>query len=153
MKRPTVRLLVVIAVTGLVLGLAGCESEMNTSPIMPGETAVLLISFSPSPVYEGYGNTYTFTVFVDEVNGVGADLRSIKIENIDDEDTVIETDTYRSNEIIQTFGTTRIEAYGRLMTNVSLECYNCARQSWLIRADDDKGNYVEYSQSVELIAR
>ncbi len=55
--------------------------------------------------------------------------------------------------IQQTFGTTRIEPYGRLATSVELEAYGADRESWVLRGVDDYGNYIEYSQSVELIHR
>jgi hypothetical protein len=138
----------------LLLSMTGCESDLDTSPILPGETSVLQITFAPSPVYEGYGNEYRFTVFIDEVNGVGARIGSIKIEHVSVEGSVLETVKYDEYDVVRTFGTSRIEAFGRLMTSVELEdCYGCTRESWLVRADDDRGNYVEYSQSVELISR
>jgi hypothetical protein len=143
----------VILLGCLMLGIIGCEPEMKTSPILPGETAVLMLTFAPSPVYQGYGNKYRFTVFIDEVNGVGAKITSMKVENIDSNGSVLNTDNYNENGVIQTFGTSRIEAFGRLMTNVELDCFGCERESWLVRADDDRGNHVEYSQSVKLISR
>ena len=136
-----------------MLSLAGCEIDRQTSPILPGEVSVLTITFSPSPVYEGYGNKFRFTVFIDEVNGVGARITSMKIESVDSEGNVIDTDNYDENKVIRTFGTSYIKAYGRLITNVEVECYGCTRESWLVRAEDDQGNHVEYSQSVELIER
>jgi hypothetical protein len=146
-----------MAVLGLccvLLGLAGCEPEQTTSPILPGETAVFIITFNPSPVYEGYSERYRFMVLIDEVNGVGARISSIKVEYIDDTGNVLETDNYDESEVIRTFGTSRIEAYGRLMTNVVVaDCSSCARESWLVRAEDDQGQHVEYSGSVELISR
>jgi hypothetical protein len=137
------------------LGLfTGCEPEYETTPILAGETAVLVVTFTPSPVYQGYGDKYRFTVFVDEINGVGARISSIKIESVGEDGIVIETDTYDEYDVVRTFGTSRIEAFGRLMTNVELtECLGCNRVSWLVRAEDDRGHHVEYSQSVELIDR
>jgi hypothetical protein len=152
MRVKTLRISVVL-LGCMILGI-GCEPDLITDPILPGETAVLTVAFSPSPVYEGYGSKYRFTVFVDEVNGVGARIRSIKIEHVGSEGYVLETDKYDEYDVVRTFGTSRIEAYGRLMTSVELDdCSGCTRENWLIRADDDKGNYVEYSQSVELISR
>ncbi|MBD3309366.1 hypothetical protein GF339_23415 [candidate division KSB3 bacterium] len=137
----------------LMVGLTGCETDRETSPILPGETAVLVLNFVPSPVYESYGNEYRFTVFIDEVNGVGATITSMKVESIDSEGNVIDTDNYDENRVVDTFGTSYIQAYGRLITSVEVECFGCARESWLVRAEDDEGNHVEYSQSVELIER
>lgn len=152
--RTKISRIVVVLLGCMLLGI-GCEPELDTSPILPGEKAVLEITFSPSPIYEGYGNEYRFTVFIDERNGVGAEISSIKIEYIDDLGNVFETDNYGESKVAQEFfGTSRIEAYGRLMTSVDgLECPGCARTSWLVRADDDKGNHVEYSGTVELIPR
>jgi len=153
MRGKTLQILFVL-VWCMVL-VVGCEPELETSPILPGETAVLVITFSPSPVYEGYENKYRFTVFIDEVNGVGASITSIRIEYINDGGNVFETHNYGQSRVAQDFfGTSRIEAYGRLMTSVdALECYGCARTSWLVQAIDDRGNYVEYSETVELISR
>jgi hypothetical protein len=138
----------------VLLGLTGCEPEQTTSPILPGETAVFVITFNPDPVYEGYGDKYRFMVQIDEVNGVGARISSIKVEYIDDTGNVLETDNYDESGVIRTFGTSQIDAYGRLMTNVVVDaCSSCARESWLVRADDDKGQHVEYSGSVELVSR
>ena len=146
--------IVAVLLCCMLLGI-GCEPELDTSPILPGEKAVLVITFSPSPVHEGYESKYRFTAFIDEVNGVGARITSIKIEYIDDLGNVFETDNYGESRVAQDFfGTSRIEAYGRLMTSVEgLECSGCARTSWLVRADDDRGNHIEYSGTVELIPR
>lgn len=144
-----------IVLLGCMLLGIGCEPELDTSPILPGEKAVLVITFSPSPVPEGYESKYRFTAFIDEVNGVGARITSIKIEYIDDIGSVFETHNYGESKVAQEFfGTSRIEAYGRLMASIDgLKCPGCARTSWLIRADDDRSNHVEYSGSVELIPR
>lgn len=137
----------------MLLGI-GCEPDLTTSPILPGEQAVLEIKFTPNPVYEGYGNKYRFTVRIDEIYGVGARIGSIKIEHVSEEGYVLETEKYGEYDVVRTFGTSRIEAYGRLMANVELEdCYECKLESWLVRADDDRGNHVEYSGTVELISR
>jgi hypothetical protein len=138
----------------MALMLAGCDPDMHTSPILPGQTAVLRISFDPNPIYEGYNDTYTFMVFVDELNGVGANIGSIKIEYINDEGSVWETEQWGYYDIMRTFGTNRIEAFGQLMAHVKVEdCYFCDRQNWLMRADDDRGNRVEYSGTVEFLSR
>ncbi len=132
----------------------GCDPELATSPILPGQIAVFVITFEPIPVYEGYGNKYRFTLRIDEINGVGARIGSIKIEHVNEKGYVFETNNYDTDDVIRTFGTARIEAYGRLMAKIELkDCYECKLESWLIRADDDQGNHVEYSGTVELIAR
>jgi hypothetical protein len=141
-------------VCGLALMLAGCDPDMYTNPILPGQSAVLDISFDPNPVYEGYSNTYTFRVVIDEINGVGAELTSIKIEYIGDDGSVWETDNWDYYDIVRSFGTNRIEAMGRLMARVKVEdCYYCEQQNWLIRAEDDLGNHVEGSDLIQFQAR
>ena len=147
-------LLLAVILSGYLMLMAGCEPDLNTTPVLPGEIAVLVITFNPDPVYEGYGNKYRFTVIIEEVNGVGARINSIKIEHVDSSGYVLTTESYDEYDVVQTFGTSQIEAYGRLMANVELEdCYNCALESWLVRANDDRGNHVEYSGTVELVSR
>ena len=138
----------------LVLSLTGCEPDMSTNPILPGQTAVLSITFESNPVYEGYNDTYTFLVYIDEKNGVGANIGSIKVEYIDDKGDVWETDKWDHNDVVRTFGTNRIEALGRLMAYVKVEdCFFCDRQNWLVRADDDMGTHVEYSGTIKFLSR
>ncbi len=153
MKRTATRLGLLI-LCGLALTLAGCDPDMYTNPIMPGQSAVFDISFDPNPVYEGYSNTYTFRVIIDEINGVGANIDSIKIEYIGDDGNVWRTDNWDYYDIVRNFGTDRIEAMGRMMTHVQVEdCYYCARQNWLVRADDDRGTHVEDSDNIEFLSR
>lgn len=138
----------------LIMSVSGCEPERTTTPVLPGQIAVFKITFSPNPVYQGYSDTYRFTVFIEEVNGVGARVSSLKVEDVDQDGAVLHTDQYNEQDVVRTFGTSRIEAFGKLMTNVALtQCYGCSRENWLVRADDDQGNDVEYAQSVELITR
>jgi hypothetical protein len=147
--------IVVVLLCGLLLGITGCDPEMSTNPILPGQISVLNITFQPNPVYEGYNDRYRFTVFIDEVNGVGARIDSIKVEYIGEDGDVQKTENFDQIDITyRLFGTSRIEAFGRLMASVQIEdCSFCERQNWLVRADDDNGNHVEYSASVELINR
>jgi len=138
----------------MALTLTGCDPDMYTNPILPGQTAVLRITFDPNPVYEGYNSTYTFVVYIDELNGVGANIGSIKIEYIGDDGSVWDTDTWGYYDIVRTFGTDRIEATGRLMAYIKVEdCYFCDRQNWLVRADDDRGSHVEYSNAIQFLSR
>ena len=144
----------ILVVLGLVLVLTGCDPNMTTSPILPGQTAVLSITFEPNPVYEGYSNTYSFLVYIDEVNSVGADIESIKIEYINNNGEVWKTETWGYYDVVRAFGTNRIEALGRLMTYVRVDdCFFCDRLNWLVRADDDYGTHVEYSGVIQFISR
>lgn len=154
MRRYTKRIVVVL-LCGLLLGLTGCDPEMRTNPILPGQISVFNVTFQPNPVYEGYNSTYRFTLFVDEVNGVGARIDSIKVEYIGDDGEVWRTENFDQLDVVyRLFGTSRIEAFGRLMASVQVEdCYFCERQNWLIRANDDFGNHVEYSGTIEFISR
>lgn len=133
--------------------LASCEAERETSPIFPGEVSVLVISFYPSPVHENSNGEYRYTVFVDEVNNVGATLTSIKLETLDEDGNVLDKDYKDQDWIRRTFGSTHIDPYGRLASKVELEAFGAHRESWVLRGVDDLGNYIEYSQSVELISR
>jgi hypothetical protein len=143
----------VVLISCLLLVFSGCEAERETSPISPGQIAVLVISFQPSPVHETSHGDFRYVVFVDEVNNVGATLTSIKLETLDEDGNVQDKDYKDQDWIRNTFGTTRIEPYGRLAASVELEAYGAHRESWVVRGVDDFGNYIEYSQSVELIHR
>ena len=138
----------------LLIGLTGCESERDTSPILPGEQAVLVISFSPSPVYESSDGEFHFLVFIDEVNDVGATITSVKLENLDEDGNVVDTDRHDEAWIQQTFGSSYIEPYGRLIGSVELKApYNSTRETWWLRGTDDNGYSFDYQGSVELISR
>ncbi len=143
-----------IFISSLLVFLSACdESTRRSSPILPGEIAILTVKFSPESVSQGYSNRYEFTVTVREVNGVGARLASIKVEDFDEDGIQLKKDDYAEWGIINTFGTSYIEPFGTLNSRITLECRNCARENWLVRADDNKGNHVEGSGWVELIQR
>lgn len=137
----------------MALLCVGCETDETTSPILPGQTCFFTVTLSPNPVYQGYSNKYTFTILIEEKNGVGASVTSMKVDRIGDSNAVLSTDQINESEVIQKFGASRLNAFGRLMANNVLECSNCTRENWLVRAEDDKGNHVEYSGTIELIAR
>lgn len=144
----------VVALLGVLLvSLTGCDPETEGNPILPGQQSYFTVTFEPNPVYEGYDNEYLFIVRITESNGVGASISSIKIEYVQD-GGVVETDTWDRREVIRELGTNRLDAYGTIRSQITLsDCYFCDRQNWVVRADDDLGNYVQYSGSVELISR
>jgi hypothetical protein len=134
--------------------LVSCEdTERTTTPILPGEIAVLEIEFTPETVYQSYGNTYYFTVTIREKNGLGVTLISAKIETLDSDGNVIEKDDYDQRWLADTFGTSYLPSYSELRSSVSSTCTRCASEHWLIRGTDDKGNYVETSKVVEFVRR
>lgn len=137
----------------IILLVVGCEAERETTPILPGQISVLVITFSPSPVHENSNGDYQYTILIDEVNDVGATLTSIKLETLDEDGNVQDKDYKDQNWIQDTFGTTRIEPLGRLASIIKLDAWGAERESWVLRGVDDLGNYIEYSQSVELISR
>ena len=112
----------------VVLLLAGCDPDMNTNPILPGQTAVLSITFESNPVYEGYNDTYSFLVYIDERNGVGANIGSVKIEYIDDKGDVWETDNWNSNDVVRTFGTNRIDSWP--MSRSKIASFATGKTGW-----------------------
>jgi len=134
--------------------LVSCEdTERTTTPILPGEIAVLAIEFTPDIVYQSYNDTYYFTVTAREVNGLGARLTSAKIERLDGDGNVFEKNDYDERWLVESFGTSYLASYSELRTSVSSKCYSCTSEHWLIRGTDDKGNYVETSGIVEFIKR
>ena len=136
------------------LFLTGCEEDdRDTSPIMPGQVAVLQVTIDPDPVYQGYGDTYRYTVTIDETNGVGATITSMKLERIDSEGTSFDADDYDEGDVAETFGSSYIAPYGRLATYVTHECYQCEYERWLMRYEDDLGNEREKSATVTMIPR
>ncbi len=134
--------------------LVSCESnERTTTPILPGEIAVLAIEFTPETVYQSYSDTYYFTVTAREVNDLGVRLTSVKIERLDSSGNVFEKSDYNERWIAESFGTSYLASYSELRTSVSSRCYSCVSEHWLIRGIDDKDNYVETSGVVEFIKR
>jgi len=139
---------------GVCFLLVSCEdNERTTTPILPGEIAVLAIEFNPETVYQGYSDTYSFTVTAKEVNGLGARLTSMKIERLDSEGVVIEKKDYNESWIADSFGTAYLPSYSELRTSVSSRCSTCVSEHWVLRGYDDKDNYVETSGVVEFIQR
>lgn len=148
------RYFIVILLGVLIVGLTGCESHRDINPILPGEQTVLVISFSPTPVYESSDGRFHFLVFIDEVNNVGARITSVKLENLDEEGNVVDTDRHDEEWIRRTFGTSYIEPFGRLIGSVELEApFNSSRETWWLRGTDDNGYSFDYQGSVELISR
>ena len=134
--------------------LAGCdEDDRDTSPILPGQVAVLNVSFSPETVYQGYNDTYRYIVTVDESNGVGATITSMKIERIDADGQSFDSDNYNEEGVARIFGTSYISSMGRLQSDVTHECYSCAQERWLLRFTDDFGNSREASGLVTFVDR
>lgn len=151
--RMTYKKLIILLLGCMMVVLIGCEADRETSPILPGQIAVLVVSFTPDPVYENSNNEYRYTVFVDEVNNVGVTLTSVKLETMSEDGSTQDTDYKEQDWIRSTFGTTRIEPYGRLAANVTLEAYGAERERWVLRGVDDLGNYIDNSGSVELVSR
>ncbi len=149
-----VRRLLLIASVLSVLSLAGCEEDdRDTSPILPGQVAILQVTVDPDPVYQGYESKYRYTVTVDETNGVGATITSMKVERIDSDGLAFDRDDYDEGDVAQTFGSSYIPAYGQLATYVTHECYQCAKERWLLRYEDDLGNQREKSATVTMLPR
>ncbi|PIE33370.1 hypothetical protein CSA56_11865 [candidate division KSB3 bacterium] len=138
----------------LIVALTACEENTRQStPILPGEIAVLTFDFDPDPVTQGYGNEFEFLVTLREVNGVGARLTSMKIEDFDNFEISRKKRDYDEQGIIDQFGTSYIEQFGTLRTRSNHTCSYCVKQTWRIRAEDDQGNHVEGTGTVELIQR
>lgn len=155
MRNNTLRLLAVLILSGLMIGLAGCEPEMVASPVVPGQTAYLDVEFDPSPVVEGYSDKTTVMLVIEEHFGVGAQLDEIRFEYMDDSGDVIKNETWDEYEIRHAFTTSRIEAFGKLSTLLRIkDCsFWCERLNCIVQAYDDKGRHVEYSDNVEIISR
>jgi len=137
-----------------LLLLTGCEEDdRDTSPILPGQVAVLQVTINPDPVYQGYEDKYRYTVTVDETNGVGATITSMKIERIDGDGTSFDIDNYDEDDVANTFGSSYIPEYGQLATYVVHECYQCQYERWLLRYEDDFGNEREISATVTMMPR
>ncbi|GAK55441.1 hypothetical protein U27_02275 [Candidatus Vecturithrix granuli] len=153
MKQQQKKLLGIVLIAFLI-GLTGCESDRSTDPILPGEKAVLVISFSSNPVYETSSGKFKYIIFIDEVNDTGATITSVKLETVDGEGNVTDTDRHDEAWVRRTFGTSYIRPMGRLMANIELNAaYGSERETWWLRGTDDEGNSFEYQGSVELISR
>ncbi|PID58859.1 hypothetical protein CSB45_02345 [candidate division KSB3 bacterium] len=148
---PRVKYLLLFCVVFLLFSCG--DTERTTTPILPGEIAVLAIQFTPETVYQSYGNTYYYTVTFGEINGVGVSLRSAKIETLDSEGSVLEKDDYDERWLAETFGTSYLSPYSEVRTSVSTVCSACTSEHWLIRGIDEQGNHVETSGVVTLINR
>lgn len=134
--------------------LTGCEEdERETSPILPGQVAILQVTINPDPVYQGYENKYRYTITVNETNGVGATITSMKVERINSEGTSFDSDDYDEGDVAETFGDSYIQPYGQLATYVVHECYQCEYERWLLRYEDDLGNKREMSATVTMMPR
>ena len=134
--------------------LAGCDTEEDTNPILPGQVAVLTIEFSPQTVYQGYSDTFEYTIIVTEISGVGAWVTSAKAEVLDKNGDVLDTFNYDEDKIREdVFGTSYIEPNGKLFSQRKLECTSCVRENWRLRIEDDFGNRRDYTGTVELIQR
>jgi len=136
-----------------MVGLAGCETDVDTDPVLPGEMALLVISFSPDPVYESSNGEFQFIVFIDEVNNVGATISLVELETLDEDGGILDEDDHDQDWVRRTFGSSYIEPYGRLVSRVTVQTYNGHRVNWILRGTDDRGNSFKYTQSVELIHR
>jgi len=145
----------IVLLGGMMLGLAGCDPEMEANPILPGQVAYLEVTFSPNPIIEGYNDRTLVTLSIEEKNGVGGWIRSIKFEYMDDDGYVVETENWNEYEVQQAFGTSRFESFGYpLRTQLRIDdCYFCDKLNCLVRIADDQGNYPEYSGNLVIVTR
>ncbi len=88
------RQMIILLLSCLLLVVAGCETDVNTDPVLPGEMTLLVISFSPSPVYESSNGEFQFLVFVDELNNVGATISVITLETLDEDGSVLDEEDH-----------------------------------------------------------
>lgn len=146
-------LLLGMALLSLTMLIAGCEdTDHDTSPILPGQIAVLDVSFQPNPVAESATlDVFRYVATFLETNGVGVNMNYVRAETRRDDGTILSETDGDETWFRETFGTSYLPANGRLLANFRTETREGKRVNWVFKGVDDFGNSVETSEIIELI--
>ena len=139
MNREKKILLSLILVLTFMVILSGCSG-------LP-KTAKLNISIDPNPVpYSSESEKWSFDIVLDESNGIGVDLNSIRFDSYNQEDELINTTIWYEadeEEITSLFGSNYLPAFSSIQGTVSH--HNSAFKYTILSIEgvDDSNNPIE----------
>jgi len=123
-KRVWISLILVVI---LMMLLSGCSGV--TGP----KTAKINITIEPNPVpYSSENDRWPFTMVLNESNGIGVTISSLRWDEYNQEEQLIYTDILYEEDIIDWFESNYIPAFSSLQNNVS----------YYIAPGDEFANYV-----------
>jgi len=133
----------------LMVVLSGCSG-------LP-KTAKVSISFDPNPVpYSSENERWSFDIVLDESNGIGVDLSSIKLDSYNQEDELIDTTIWYEadeEEITSLFGSNYLPAFSSIQGIASHHNTTFKYTILSIEGVDDDGNPVEVIGRVDFLSQ
>jgi len=130
-------MLLIFVVISMVI-LSGCGGI---------KTAKVNITIDPNPVpYSSDSERWSFNIVLDESNGIGVDLSSIKLDSYNQEDELIDTTIwYEANEeeITSLFGSNYLSAFSSLQGIASHHNSTFKYTILSIEGVDDDNNPIE----------
>ena len=141
-------ILLVLAVISMVI-LSGCSG-------LP-KTAKVSISFDPNPVpYSSENERWLFDIVLDESNGIGVDLSSIKLDSYNQEDELIDTTIWYEadeEEITSLFGSNYLFAFSSIQGIASHHNTTFKYTILSIEGVDDDVNPVDVIGRVDFLSQ
>jgi len=139
MKREKRVWISLILVFILMMVLSGCSG-------LP-KTAKVNITIDPNPVpYSSDSERWSFNIVLDESNGIGVDLSSIKLDSYNQEDELIDTTIwYEANEeeITSLFDSNYLPAFSSIQGRVSHHNSTFKYTILSVEGVDDDNNPIE----------
>jgi hypothetical protein len=109
MNKKLIRSLLILLFALLFIGCSGVQ-----------KTADLDLSFDPNPApYEFGTDSWPFTITVTEQNGVGVTLTELTFKTYNNNNQLLSTDVFDSNDIADSFGTNYLSAFSFLDNDLS----------------------------------
>jgi len=133
----------------LMVVLSGCSGLPKTPKVS--------ISFDPNPVpYSSENERWSFNIVLDESNGIGVYLSSIKLDSYNQEDELIDTTIWYEadeEEITSLFGSNYLPAFSSIRGIASHHNTTFKYTILSIEGVDDNGNPVEVIGRVDFLSQ
>jgi len=127
----------------ILLFLSGCVG-------MP-KNALLSISADPNPVsYDSTVGKWSFSMTINESNGVGVTMSSMKIDKYNQEGELVDTDYYYEDTILDWFGSDYISAFSSVQANLR-RSGNPTYDIFTVTGIDDNNNPVEATIRIDFL--
>ena len=148
-KEKRIWIVLFLALTLIVI-LSGCAGLLKIAKIN--------ITIDPNPVpYSSDNNWWPFDIVLDESNGIGVTLSSLRFDEYNQEDQLSDTTIFYEEDIIYWFGSNYLPAFSSLQLQGEFGYYvtqgdEVAKYIALtIEGVDDDGNPIEATDQIDLL--
>jgi len=129
----------------LIVAMSGCSG-------LP-KTAKINISFNPNPVtYDTEDEDWPFKLILSESNGIGVTLISIRIDEYDQEEELVDTTILDEEDIIDWFDSNYLPAFSALQASL----YASTQRIYdilTVTGIDDNDNPIEETERVDFLPK